>query len=86
MRFWFVNQGSTYKEEISDGFIYASRNNDNGETRQYWSNIKNVKKGDIIFSNKNANIVSVGVALTDGMESNIPDSIKGKWNSAGFKV
>lgn len=35
MRFRFVNQGSTYKEEISDGFIYAPRNNDNGETRQY---------------------------------------------------
>ena len=86
MKFWFVSQGSTYKEEISDGFIYAPRNNDNGETRQYWSNIKNVKKGDIIFSNKNANIVSVGVALTDGMESSIPDSIKGKWNSDGFKV
>ncbi len=86
MKYWFVNQGTSYDEERKDGYLYAPAKNEKGTTLTHWSNVKHVKKGDIIFCNKKGYIISVAKALSDGYDSVIPDNIKGLWYSKGFKV
>lgn len=86
MNFWFVNQGTSFKEELEGKFIYAPKNNENGLTLDHWSNVEKVKKDDVIFCNKKGVIKAIGIAKSNGYESSIPESIQGKWNQIGFKV
>lgn len=86
MKYWFVNQGETYEEERKYNFLYAPSSNKEGAHRLYWTNVKNIKIGDIIFCNYKSKIVSIGKALTDGYDSPIPKCIEKKWNSDGYKV
>lgn len=86
MKYWFVNQGKTYEEERKYNFLYAPSSNKKGDHRSYWTNVKNIKIGDIIFCNYKSKIVSIGKALTDGYDSPIPKCIEKKWNSDGYKV
>ncbi len=86
MKFWFVNQGTSYDSERDGGFIYAPKTNKNGSLLQHWLNVKFIKKGDIIFCNKKGNILSVAKAISDGYESVIPESLRGLWASQGFKA
>ncbi len=86
MKFWLVNQGRSFENELKGGFIYAPKNNKYGSTFAHWQNVKNVKKGDIIFCNKKGNIMAIGIAMSNGYEGVIPDAIKGIWNDEGFMV
>ena len=52
MKFWLVNQGTSFEEEKDGGFIYAPKTNSKGSTFAHWSDVKEVKKGDVIFCNK----------------------------------
>ena len=81
MRYWFVNQGTSYEQERKENFLYAPKDN-----IKHHSNVKDIKAGDIIFCNKKGYILSIAKALSDGYESPIPDSIKGLWAASGFKV
>ena len=81
MRYWFVNQGTSYEQERKENFLYAPKDN-----IKHHINVKDIKTGDIIFCNKKGYILSIAKALSDGYESPIPDSIKGLWAESGFKV
>lgn len=86
MKFWLVNQGTSFEEEKDGGFIYAPKTNSKGSTFAHWSDVKEVKKGDVIFCNKKGNIVAIGIAMSNGFDAIIPDSIKGQWYDKGFQV
>jgi hypothetical protein len=81
MRYWFVNQGTSYAQERNGNYLYAPK-----DSMKHHTNVKDVKAGDIIFCNKKGFILCVAKALSDGYESQIPDSIKGLWGSFGYKV
>lgn len=86
MRFWLVNQGTSFEDEKNGGFIYAPKMNSNGSTFAHWTDVKRVKKGDVIFSNKKGNIVAIGIAMSNGFDAIIPDSLKGQWYDEGYQV
>lgn len=81
MKYWFVNQGTSYYQERQENFLYSPKDN-----IKHHKNVKDVKVGDIIFCNKNGYILSIAKALSDGYESPIPDSIRGLWDASGYKV
>ena len=86
MKYWFVIQSETYNEEKNGGFLYAPKYQKNGRTAFHHENVKRIKRDDRIFCYCKSNIVAIAKALTDGYESMIPSSIKGRWNDYGFKV
>ncbi len=86
MKYWFVNQGTTYENERKEGFLYAPKNNRYGKSFKHWNDVKLIKKGDIILCNKKGYILSVAKALCDEYDSVIPDSIKDLFQNVGYKV
>ena len=80
MKYWFVIQSETYNEEKDGGFLYAPKYQKNGRTAFHHENVKRIKRDDRIFCYCKSNIVAIAKALTDGYESMIPSSIKGRWN------
>lgn len=86
MSFWLVNQGKSFKAEQQGGFIYAPKSNSKGQTLSHWSDVKKVRKGDVIFCNVKGNIKAIAIAMSNGYDSVIPDSIKGQWLENGYKA
>lgn len=86
MSFWLVNQGKSFKAEQQGGFIYAPKSNSKGKTFSHWADVKKVKKGDVIFCNVKGNIKAIAIAMSNGYNSVIPDSIKGQWLENGYKA
>ncbi len=74
-RFWWVNQGRSYKEETDGGFVWAPQNNKDGHEMSYHRNVNRVKKGDIIFHYKDKAIKGVSVATTNGAVADRPEGI-----------
>ena len=57
MAFWWVSQNKTYYEEKEGG---------------YWETMKDVRKGDIIFSYYQQQIVAFSTALGNAYDCNNP--------------
>jgi 5-methylcytosine-specific restriction enzyme B len=81
---WFVCQGSTFTEERGKKFLWAPKLDKNGKPKLYWENMKNVKKGDVIF-NYSKGIRGVSLAKNDCYNAENPES-NSVWGKDGFRV
>jgi len=60
MKYWWVNHGGNYKNEIHNGYIRAPQ-----QGRVFWENVGKVKKGDYIISYAAKHIRDIGIAISD---------------------
>jgi putative restriction endonuclease len=99
VRFFWVNVGQTYDEVINEEYLWAPQfgeylidpdNPDGGVKKRYfehWTNVGDVRAGDIIFGNFDRRILFVAVATADAKPSRRPTTRTFKqWNDLGFKV
>lgn len=64
-KYWAVNQGKTYIDEISGGFLWAPITNKAKVKLQIYTNVTLVKKGDIVFSLVKGNLYAIGVCIEE---------------------
>ena len=76
-RFWWVNQGKSYQQEVSGGFIRAPQHNKQGGTYYYWSNVASVQPADLIFSYSGKHISAIGQAASPGYEEPKSSQLEG---------
>lgn len=69
MKFYFVNQGSSYKKEKEERFLWAPYVDKRGKQLYHWETMTELEKGDIVFSNFGGKIVSVNVVARKWYES-----------------
>ena len=81
MRYFFVSQRQTYKEEHSQGYLWAPR-----DDVWHHKTMSDVKKGDAIIQ-YTGEIVGIGVALKDCYDFDRPegDGFQ-RWEKQGYKV
>jgi hypothetical protein len=81
MRYFFVSQRQTYKEEHSQGYLWAPR-----DDVWHHKTMSEVKKGDAIIQ-YTGEIVGIGVALKDCYDFDRPegDGFQ-RWEKQGYKV
>lgn len=53
MNYFLVFQNKSYEEERNGGYLWAPQKNKNGQTFHHWTDMKLIKKGDIIFNSFN---------------------------------
>ncbi len=82
--FWFVYQGGTYSEKQGKKYLWAPTKNKAGRRQFYWDNMRDVKKGDIIF-NYSKGIRAVSIAVSDCYEAPNPFN-ESNWELEGYKV
>ncbi|WHY63655.1 HNH endonuclease [Cytobacillus firmus] len=88
MNFFLVFQNKSYREEKSGGYLWAPQKNEKGQTFHHWTDMKNVKKGDIIFNSYDTEMHSVLVAKEDCIERERPsdlDDLK-LWHKNGWMI
>jgi len=89
MRYWWVNQNQTYKQERAGGYLWSPKRNRNGARNQSYENMREVAPGDLVFSFRNTRIVAIGVAASNCYEAPKPrefDSRRQNWDQIGWKV
>jgi len=73
MKYWWVNQNQTYKQEINGGYMWSPKYNSNGARNHYYDNMKEVEPGDLVFSYRKKLISDIGIVLQRATSASKPD-------------
>jgi putative restriction endonuclease len=89
MRYWWVNQNQTYRQEIQGGYLWSPKRNANGARNPFYESMREVSPGDLVFSFVDTRIVAIGVARSYCCESPKPQEFGAAgqyWEHIGWKV
>ncbi len=89
MRYWWVSQNQTFEQEVTGGYMWSPKANKNGSLSHYYENMREVSRGDIIFSFKSRKIMAMGIALGPAYTCPKPTefgSSGANWNHIGWRV
>ena len=89
MRFWWVNQNKTYREEIGGGYMWSPKCNNNGTRNQFYENMKLVNIGDVVFSFYRSQIQRVGFVQEPATSAKKPSEFGRSgdyWSNQGWMV
>lgn len=91
MNYYWVNIGVSYNEVLKDGFLWAPTpyiNEDNKKvTSSGWLQVPHIRKGDIVFCNRDQKLIYVVVAREDAFLALRPESRKfDAWKKEGVRV
>jgi hypothetical protein len=59
MRYWWVNQNQTFRQEIGGGYLWSPKRNANGGRNPFYETMREVSPGDLIFSFVDTRITAV---------------------------
>lgn len=62
MRFWWVNHKQTFAAEIAGQYIWCPKRKQNGALNPFYETLREVQRGDLVFSFAFAHLQAVGVA------------------------
>ncbi|WDW10698.1 HNH endonuclease [Priestia aryabhattai] len=88
MNYFLVFQNKSYEEERNGGYLWAPQKNKNGQTFHHWTDMKLIKKGDIIFNSFNGKLVSILIAQANYQEYERPTVLEqlDLWEKDGWLV
>ena len=89
MRYWWVNQNKTFKQEVLGSYMWSPKRKSNNARNYFYETMREVSPGDIIFSFNDTRIPSIGVAQSHCYECPKPDefgSVGLYWEQVGWKV
>ena len=89
MRYWWVNQNQTSRQEIDGGYLWSPKRNANRARNPFYESMREVAPGDLIFSFTDTRILSLGIAQSYCWESPKPQEFGNagqNWENIGWKV
>lgn len=89
MRYWWVNQGQTYKHEVPQGYLWSPKTKNDGGRTQFYVNMTLVDPGDVVLSYAGSQIRAIGIAVSTAYESPKPQEFgtAGEiWADLGWRV
>ncbi len=89
MRYWWVNQNQTFRQEIEGGYLWSPKRNKNGNRNPFYEFMREVAPGDIVFSFFETRIAALGVVSGYCRESPKPEEFGTagtNWSQIGWRV
>jgi putative restriction endonuclease len=89
MRFWWVNQNQTYRQEIGGGYLWSPKRNANGAKNPFYEFMREAAPGDLVFSFVDTRIAAIGIVDSYCYESPKPaefGSTGMNWEKIGWRV
>jgi putative restriction endonuclease len=89
MRYWWVNQNQTHRQEVAGGYLWSPKRNANGGRNPFYEAMREVSPGDVVFSFVDTRIAAIGIAESYCWESPKPiefGSAGQYWEDVGWKV
>lgn len=89
MRYWWVNHKQTFHHEVGRGYIWCPKRRKDGSRNHFYETLREVQRGDLIFSFAAAHLQAVGTAKLPCYSCPRPDEF-GKvgeaWDQRGWRV
>ncbi len=89
MRYWWVNHKQTFDHEVGRGYLWCPKRKKDGNRNHFYETLREVQRGDLVFSFANAHLQAVGVANLACYSCPRPDEF-GKvgeaWDLRGWRV
>lgn len=89
MRYWWVNQNQTHRQELAGGYLWSPKRNANLTRNPFYETMREVAPGDVIFSFVGTRIVALGIAQSYCFESPKPAEFGAtgqNWDNIGWKI
>jgi HNH endonuclease len=87
MRYWWVNQNQTYKDEVKGRFMWSPKRKKGDQRNPFYDSMREVSPGDVVFSFCDTLIRSVGVIAGHAQTGPKPAfSIASNWANEGWFV
>jgi putative restriction endonuclease len=89
MRYWWVNQNQTFRQEVDGGYLWSPKRNANGARNPFYESMREVAPGDLIFSFMDTRILAIGIAQSYCWECPKPvefGTAGQNWEHIGWKV
>jgi hypothetical protein len=89
MRYWWVNQNQTFRQESAGGYLWSPKRNANGARNPFYESMREVSPGDLIFSFANTRIAAIGIAKSYCWECPKPSefgTVGQNWEDIGWRV
>ena len=89
MRYWWVNQNQTFRQEFGGGYLWSPKRNANGARNPFYESMREVSPGDLIFSFWDTRIQAIGIAQSYCWENPKPlefGDAGQNWENVGWKV
>jgi len=89
VRYWWVNQNQTYRQELGGGYLWSPQRKRDGSRNAFYESMREVAPGDLIFSFVDTCIRAIGVARSYCYECPKPmefGSAGMNWDEVGWRV
>jgi len=89
VRYWWVNQNQTFRQEIEGGYLWSPKRNKNGHRNPFYEFMREVAPGDIVLSFCDTRIAALGIVSGYCRESPKPEEfgLAGtNWSQIGWRV
>jgi putative restriction endonuclease len=89
VRYWWVNQNQTFRQEIAGGYLWSPKRNANGARNPFYESMREVSPGDLIFSFVDTRIAAIGIANSYCGECPKPTEFGSTgqyWENVGWRV
>jgi putative restriction endonuclease len=89
MRYWWVNQNQTFRQEIDGGYLWSPKRNKNGHRNPFYEFMREVAPGDVVLSFCDTRIAALGIISGYCRESPKPEefgSAGTNWSQIGWRV
>ena len=89
MRYWWVNQNQTFRQEFDGGYLWSPKRNKSGHRNPFYEFMREVAPGDIVFSFCDTRIAALGIVSGYCRESPKPEEFGTagtNWSQIGWRV
>jgi putative restriction endonuclease len=89
MRYWWVNQNQTYRQEVSGGYLWSPKRKQGGQLNPFYESMREVGPGDLVFSFADTLVKAFGLARSHAYEAPKPEefgSAGRNWDKIGWRV
>jgi putative restriction endonuclease len=89
MRYWWVSQNQTFRQEVEGGYMWSPKRNANGSHNPHYEFMREISPGDIVLSYAGAHIKAIGVARSNAYSAPKPQefgSAGRNWSHIGWRV
>lgn len=89
VRYWWVNQNQTFRQEIQGGYLWSPKRNANGARNPFYEFMREIAPGDPVFSFADTRLIAVGIVGSYCYESPKPSEfgeIGLNWEHVGWRV
>ena len=89
MRYWWVNQNQTHRQEIGGGYLWSPKRSQGDRRNPFYESMREVSPGDLVFSFFETLIYGIGIAVSNCYESPRPEEFGGvgmNWERIGWKI